>query len=100
MNKEVSHETYYGQFVTRKLLRYVEVMIGRKRIIASQDPYFNDIYIYDWDVVARMAADCIDRPLWCKANGWQDPHTYPWSTAEGVCIAKAAARIIRGDKRE
>lgn len=99
IGKEVSSEAYYGQFVTKAIVQEVETFIGRKRITESQDPYFNDIPLDDWDVIANEASNFIDTHLWRKAHNWEDPRTYPWSLSDGVCIAKAAARIIRGDKR-
>ena len=42
MDNEVSHAEYYAQFGIH-LIKLVENRIGKKRILESSDPHFNDI---------------------------------------------------------
>jgi len=47
--KKVSHQEYYGQFVTAEVRRLVEKRISRVAIVNSTDPHFNDISLSHWD---------------------------------------------------
>ena len=48
MDNEVSHEEYYAQFGIH-LIKLVENRIGKQRILESNDPYFNDIPLAEWN---------------------------------------------------
>jgi len=65
MDNEVSHEEYYAQFGIH-LIKLVENSIGKQRILESNDPYFNDIPLAEWNrldvsvrqLVGRMIREC------------------------------------------
>jgi hypothetical protein len=74
MNKEISHQEYYAQFVTKSILDTVRRCIGTSRILKSEDQHFNDIDLKSWDNL----------------------YVINWgSLSDSVCVAKAAARIIK-----
>jgi hypothetical protein len=75
-----SHDEYYGQFVTPAIVALVERSIGRKRILNSKDPHFNDIELVMWDN--------LEVPLRAMA-------TTRLALSDAVCIAKRAARQIK-----
>jgi hypothetical protein len=90
MDHSVSHQEYYSQFVTPAILSLVRSAIGKKNIKTSTDEHFNDIPLHRWDLLASypvmMAAS---KPLKECGDGF--------SLSGVVCIAKAAARIIKGE---
>ena len=93
MNKEVTHQEYYSQFVTPGVLRLVEGHIGRKRILESSDPHFNDIPLREWDDLQGQIIYMVGR-LIQAANG-----TNCISLSDTVCVAKAAAEKLRNEKQ-
>ena len=98
MAGEVSHDEYYGQFVTPALIQYVARTIGADAIRASQDKHFNDIPLVRWDQLHGVK-DCIKSDLFKAANNTTYAEAYRdkfmWSLGDQVCIAKAAARAMR-----
>ena len=94
MDNEVSHAEYYAQFGIH-LIKLVENRIGKQRILESNDPYFNDIPLAEWNrldvsvrqLVGRMIREC---------NG---PKAGV-SPSDCVCAAKSAARIIKAETME
>lgn len=88
-NKELHHK-YYAQFVTGDTIHYVINHIGFENIVNSGDYFFNDIPIEKWDRLFMVLP--FDRELWkLDRKGI--------SLSEYVCIAKAAARIIRSENQ-
>lgn len=85
MDNKVSHEDYYGQFVTDGVKSIVANRIGIDRIKKSKDRSFNDIPLKEWDdiILSSSIAD--------KVREAGD--IYSLSTQ--VCILKAAARLIK-----
>jgi len=94
MAKKISHEDYYGQFVTPAIIRLVENGIGIKEIKNSSDEHFNDIPLAKWDSlhVVNYGRGMYSR-LACgekiKSAGESN------SVNTGTCILKQAARIIK-----
>ena len=89
------HQAFYAQFVTRYILDYVGRWIGRDAILQSTDEAFNDIPLEKFDKLNFAIREGIDHNLWRAAMEWPSQHTLPWALSDGVCIAKAAARIIK-----
>lgn len=87
MAHAVSHNDYYNQFVNDNIVKAVAEIIGIKRIKASDDVYFNDIDLIEWDNLRPVVEANVDRAL-IKAAGEQR------SLSTAVCIAKAAARRL------
>ena len=90
------HQPYYRQFVSVAILDMVARNIKVERIVASQDPHFNNIPLREWDMLPIKSY--IDRDLWRTAEGHTDPTKFWWSLSSNTCIAKAAAGIIRDHK--
>jgi hypothetical protein len=89
MSKKVTHQEYYGQFVSDSVKNIVQGSIGVDRITNSKDPHFNDIPLKEWDCLASSIRHSVGR-LIADANG-----TNGISLSDCVCTAKAAARIIQ-----
>lgn len=87
LNKECTHAEYYNQFVNATIISRVKQYIGEDRIkeAIKTDENLNNIPLAKWDIVANNLYDVSAK---MKAAG--DYLTL----AGGVCIAKAAARII------
>lgn len=85
----VSHADYYGQFVNESVIRTVEGYIGKAKIVASTDPHFNDIPLEKWDALQPAILSIVGTKLG-EANG-----TGGVSLSDTVCVAKAAARVIK-----
>lgn len=95
MANEVDHQAYYAQYVTDEVLRMVGARIGEDRIKASTDRWFNDIPLPLWDGITGYPRDVIAALDASNASTTKDG--VPWhSLSDLVCIAKAAARQIRG----
>lgn len=98
LEKRCTHDEYYSQFVTRRLIYYVKKYIGDDRIKKSTDPYFNDIPLSIWDAMSSVAS-LINTKLWKQCEnvtyGEEYKNNFLWSKASQVCIAKQAARIIK-----
>ena len=90
MNKEISHNEYYGQFATSGVIDLVRAAIGEDKIKNSTDESFNDIPLRQWDNLNNSIRMICGRSI-ADANG-----TGGISLSDTVCVAKAAARKIRG----
>lgn len=86
-NHAVLHDTYFRQFVNEDLINLVSSRIGKLAIIESKDEHMNDIPLQRWDdlyhEVMRLTRDL-------RKEAGEDN-----SLGTSVCIAKAAARIIK-----
>lgn len=60
MNKEATHQEYYGQF-GQYLVDDVCRHIGKYRILASDDKYFNDIPLRHWDAMRGVVLAIVGR---------------------------------------
>lgn len=90
LDGKVSHDDYYNQFVTKEVIEIVKRDLGVDTIKASNDPHFNDIPLKLWDRYYQLNSfPGINEKL--KQAG-----DFP-SNAGIVCIAKAAARMIKGE---
>jgi len=79
-----SHRRFYAQFVNDRTIDYVVRWIGGDALLASNDPYLNDVRtLARWDNCARGGMP--------TAIKFSDVGDYP--TLGGlVCVAKEAAR--------
>lgn len=83
LNKECSHNEYYGQFVTPAWIDRVQRHIGADRVKRSTDPHLNDIHLKEWDNLATpFPASTADK--------MREAGDYP-TLAGGICILKTAA---------
>lgn len=88
MQKEVTHHEYYSQFVDDQVLSLVRECIGMRDIKASKDPHMNDIPLQRWDSMYPELR-------YLKAQQMLVADPGGMSLSDGVCIAKAAARILK-----
>lgn len=78
------HHDYYSQFVTPCIKQRVERTIGIDRIKASTAEHFNDIPLAEWSAMYPIYSVKLSKQLGeCS------------SISTAVCIAKAAARMIK-----
>lgn len=88
MAGKISHKDYYDQFVTDQMVKEIGQAIGIARIKNSKHSSFNDIPLHRWDRLSPMIISMSS-----------DIHKQTGEIASlgaSVCIAKAAARRIRG----
>lgn len=91
ISNKVTHSEYYAQFVDPYIKHAVLEYVGRHKIMSSKDESFNDIPLNTWDCIfnyggygshiIKLLLACGDCP----------------SPAGMVCIAKEAARQIKGE---
>ena len=79
-----AHRRYYGQFVTPGTKYRVLSAIGLDRLMKSTDPHLNDIPLELWD---RLTPQLPGSGGFTKAGDY-------YTLANGVCLAKEAARQI------
>jgi len=89
MDNEATHEAYYEQFVTPEIYDEVKTKIGEALIKASTDEHFNDIPLGRWDRLGMQSVNSTRLHEAVKATGDFV------SLAVLVCVAKAAARMIK-----
>ena len=96
-NTAADHQTYHRQFATPRVIQTVADVIGRDLIVASTDPYFNDIPLGRWDSLAKGTAHWTRE--WhavSNSNASTEKTGTPWhSLSDRVCVLKAAAAMIR-----
>jgi hypothetical protein len=96
LDGECSHDTYYAQFVTDRVINHVLTYIGADTIRTSHDPHMNDILLHRWDRLIGIK-DCIDTKLFKACNNVTYAEDcrdkFLWSLSDQVCIAKAAAKV-------
>lgn len=79
-----AHRRYFGQFVTDNTKRSVLSVIGLKALLTSTNPHFNDIPLAKWDSIV---------PKLPGSGGFEKAGDF-YTKANGVCLAKEAARQI------
>lgn len=90
LKKNVTHDQYYGQFVTDAVIKTLLSCINVDRIKSSTDKHFNDIPMNEWDKLSPMIGMLVGKKIE-KAN-----IKGGISLSDLVCTAKAAARVVRG----
>lgn len=97
-NDLCSHGEYWSQFVTPSILHYVQQRIGLPALLASTDEHLNDIPLGRWDGMNTAIRQMVDTTTWKHCHnatyGEADRDKFIWSPSCGVCIGKAAARMI------
>jgi hypothetical protein len=94
MDGEVSHNDYYGQFVTDGVIQLFDWAL-RDRIKKSIDPHFNDIPLRQWDQLAACLPKSVISVV-CDANTSTHSGGRAYSLSDCVCVLKAAAKKVRG----
>jgi hypothetical protein len=88
MNGECSHHEYYSQFVTESMKASVLARFPVSRLASelAKDRYLNGIDLPIWDTLALNGRIC-------PRDRMKEVGDFP-SMVGGVCIVKAAARMI------
>ena len=88
LNNACTHEQYFNQFVTPEVLSTVANRFSKASLIKAieADHHLNNIPLSKWDSVAFIIRPHVSHLL-------KDAGDF-YTLAGGVCIAKAAARII------
>ena len=95
MKGDIGHNEFYAQFATLSTRRWVETTIGVERLKASTDQHLNDIPLSLWDEYFKSVAfRCEVLPLLKEAGD-----VCANSLGNAVCVAKAAARVLIGDRK-
>lgn len=89
MAHKCTHDEYYSQFVDDSILDLVSSYIGRRAITKSTDPHFNNIELSRWDNLHLPIL------LHCGALLARGNSSGGVSLSDTVCVAKAAARMIK-----
>lgn len=79
-----AHRRYFGQFVNNGTRHRVLSYIGLERLMKSTDLHLNDIPLAEWD---RLTPKLPGSGGFAKAGDY-------YTLANGVCLAKEAARQI------
>lgn len=98
MQKECTHQEYYEQFATLGVISLVRSVIGEDLIKKSEHESFGDIPLQKWDSLHVSIGYMVGRKLGeSNASMYSDKyaHARSWSLSDTVCVAKAAARIIK-----
>jgi hypothetical protein len=97
MNKICTHGQYYGQFseYCPYIIEFVVNNIGKKAIMASECPHFNDIPLKKWDALHFGIRNLVGNIVQ-QCNG----KNAGYSLSDSVCIAKQAARIFKNAQSE
>lgn len=91
MDKQCSHNQYYGQFVTNTLRQAVVKIIGKEKIEKSKDPHLNDIPLKLWHGLNNIVkSHCLG-----AVNKAENNSVCCLSLCDTVCIAKEAARQFK-----
>lgn len=77
-----AHRKYFGQFVNAGTIARVVNAIGKDKILTSTHPHMNDIPLAIWD---RLVPQLPGSAGFAKAGDY-------YTLANGVCLAKEAAR--------
>lgn len=92
-NREDAYREFYGQFVTEGVKKLVKT-IGIKKIIDSEDEFFNDIELSKFDKLATFLPVNVLRQI-SEANGGDGV-----SLSDKVCTLKEAASQIREEAKK
>lgn len=83
------HDVYFRQYVTNSVKQRVLSVIDLNKILASTDKYFNDIPLACWDRLFPLGSQELRKQLG-ECN----------SISTTVCIAKAAARLLKEEHKQ
>lgn len=97
MNDKVSHEDYYGQFVTHGLVALVkQAFLSSPYWKSTDDFHLNDcgISIKKWEQLGAMIPSPTVKKI-CEANSSTSGGRLAISISDRVCTLKAAGRIAQ-----
>lgn len=88
------HREYNSQFLNNAVRALVKRRIGQARIEASQDEWFNDIPLREWDALNEELKHTVNKDVRRDIEPGK-PGTFMWSLSHSASIAKCVAREIR-----
>lgn len=92
MSNRCSHAEYYGQFDSPAVRNAILRVIPMSDLMASRDPYMNDIKLSRWDSI-RLDRETL-RNL-TIANGHPTGTSLVYSKSDIVCLTKTiASRMV------
>ena len=91
MSQRCSHAEYYGQFDSPEVRNAILRVIPMSDLMASHDPYMNDIKLSRWDDI-RLDGETLRKLT--IANGHADVRHYVYAKSDIVCLAKEVAEHI------
>ena len=86
----LTHQEYYGQFITPAVRNRVFHTIGIEKIKNSKDKHFNDIPLSKWDNLAQYSEFQSLREKFTEAGDFM-------SLSSVVCVAKQAAHMLKAE---
>lgn len=89
INGEISHDEYYSQFIDENVIKAVIAFIGKEAIKNSTCEHFNDIPLKHWNSLHGTLGS------YCYSMLKEAGDVNATTLGNTVCIAKAAAKIIR-----
>lgn len=87
--KATIHQAFYVQFANASIVNFIAGQFSPEELVNAyrEDRHLNTIDLPRWDDAARAIYPWIDQDL-VKATGQL------WSLSSGVCICKAAAKVL------
>ena len=96
LSQQCSHAEYYGQFDSPAVRSAILRVIPMSDLMASRDPYMNDIKLSRWDNI-RLDGEALRKLT--IANGHADARGhYVYAQSDIVCLAKEVAKRIVADQ--
>lgn len=96
-DRSAAHQEYYAQFATERVKAVVRGQFKIERLkeeLANGDKYFNGCTeLKRWDCLSDIMKSAVGS-LMTKINYPDKTGVVYWSLSEGVCVAKAAARVM------
>ena len=89
MSHRCSHGEYYGQFDSSAVRHAILRVIPLSDLMASRDPYMNDIKLPRWDNI-RLDGETLRKLT--IANGHAGVSHYVYAKSDIVCLAKEVAK--------
>ena len=95
LSQQCSHAEYFGQFDSPAVRCAILRVIPMSDLMASRDPYMNDIKLSRWDNI-RLDGEALRKLT--IANGHAGVSHYVYAQSDIVCLAKEAAKRMVTDQ--
>lgn len=94
MDGKATHHDYYAQYVNNGIKETVKHSVTLEKLLASENKHLNDIPLAIWDGIATYQINTSSRIHQIAKQAGESV-----TLAFGVCVAKAAARIIINENK-
>ena len=95
LSQQCTHAEYFGQFDSSAVRRAILRVIPMSDLMASRDPYMNDIKLSRWDNI-RLDGEALRKLT--IANGHAGVSHYVYAQSDIVCLTKEVAKRIIVDQ--